>query len=262
MRDLPRVEAAGLTNALPLGRNRTWSAGAQGVIYKRDEYPLAFVHVLTEGYLKAAGIALKDGRDFTERDTPESRPVVLVNETLGRRLWPGKNPLGQLMASGNKPRVVVGVVEDVRHLGLEQGSGSEMYFSLRQVPDYGSLDLVIRSKMDDRALTGAVRHVLLPLDPGLPNEQFHTLQGLVDPGRFAASLHRPSLVRLRALRFDPGIARHLCSVLLFSRTAHPGDRHPSGLRRISLAFSRRPSCWRRWHWPLAVCCSVPLLRLC
>ncbi|MDQ2776018.1 MAG: hypothetical protein M3Y57_14045 [Acidobacteriota bacterium] len=91
VRELPGVEAAGLTDALPLGRNRTWG-GALGVVYKRGEYPEAFVHVVSGGYLKAAGIALKDGRDFNERDTSSSEPVILVNETLGRRLWPGQNP--------------------------------------------------------------------------------------------------------------------------------------------------------------------------
>jgi predicted permease len=193
VRELPGVEAAGLTDALPLGRNRTWGAGALGVVYKRGEYPEAFVHVVTGGYLKAAGISLKDGRDFNERDTPSSEPVILVNETLGRRLWPGRNPIGQLMAGEpNKPRRVIGVVKDVRHLTLEQDSGPEMYFSVRQVPDYGSLNLVVRSRMDDSALTSSVRRVLLPINPEMPNEQFHTLQQLVDravsPRRFIVLL--------------------------------------------------------------------------
>jgi predicted permease len=193
VRELPGVQAAGFTDALPLGRNRTWGAAAVGVVYKRNEYPEAFVHVVTDGYLRAVGISLKAGRDLSERDTPQSEPVILVNETLGRNLWPGRDALGQLIDAGpGKPRRVVGVVKDVRHLALEQESGPEMYFSMRQVPDYGSMDLVVRSRMDDSALTASVRRVLLPLNPGLPKEQFHSLQQLVDrsvsPRRFIVLL--------------------------------------------------------------------------
>ncbi len=67
-----------------------------------------------------------------------------------------------------------------------------MYFPVRQVPDYGSLNLVVRSRMDDSALTSSVRRVLLPINPEMPNEQFHTLQQLVDravsPRRFIVLL--------------------------------------------------------------------------
>jgi predicted permease len=192
VREIPAVEAAGYADALPLGRNRTWGAGALGVQYRRDDYPLAFVHIVTEGYLKAAGIELKAGRDFTQRDTPASEPVVLVNESLGRRLWPGQNPLGKQMTGQVRPFRVVGIVKDVRHLALEQDSGSEMYYSVRQVPDYSDLNLVVRSRLDDSALTSAVRRVLLPLDPALPKEQFQTMQHLVDravsPRRFIVLL--------------------------------------------------------------------------
>ncbi|MFL6463062.1 MAG: ADOP family duplicated permease [Bryobacteraceae bacterium] len=193
VRELPGVEAAGLTDALPLGRNRTWGAAAQGVVYKRGEYPSAFVHVVTDGYLKAAGIPLKDGRDLSERDTAASEPVILINETLGRQLWPGQNPLGRLIDAGpGKARRVVGFVDDVRHLALEQASGAEMYFPIRQVPDYGSVHLVVRSRLDESALSSSVRRVLLPLNPGLPKEQFHALQQVVDravsPRRFIVLL--------------------------------------------------------------------------
>jgi predicted permease len=193
VRNIPGVEAAGFTDAPPLGRNRTWGAPAQGVLYKRDDFPLAFVHIVTDGYLKAAGIRMKAGRELDERDTPDSQRVILVNESLGRQLWPGQDPIGHyIITGGDKPRLVVGVVRDVRHLALERDSGSEMYMTVRQVPDYGSLYLVVRSRMSDAALTASVRRVLLPLDPGLPKEEFHSLQQVVDqaasPRRFVVLL--------------------------------------------------------------------------
>jgi predicted permease len=193
VRELNGVEAAGLTDALPLGRNRTWGAGAQGVSYKDGEYPEAFVHVVTDGYLQAMGISLKAGRDFTPLDTAKTEPVVVINETLARTLWPGQNALGQRLANGSpKGAQVVGVVEDVRHLALEQSSGSEMYFPVRQVPDYGSLDLVVRSTHDPVTLTSQVRAAILPLYPGLPHERFRTMQQVIDrsvsPRRFIVLL--------------------------------------------------------------------------
>jgi predicted permease len=193
VRETSGVEAAGLTDALPLGRNRTWGAAAKGVVYERDHYPDAFVHIVTDGYLKAMGIPLKAGRDISERDTKGTEPVILVNETLARNLWPGQNPLGRLMKAGDeKDKRVIGVVSDVRHLALEQSSGAEMYFPMRQTQDYASVDLVVRSTREGSDLSSSVRSVLLPLDPGLPREQFRTLRQIVDqavsPRRFIVLL--------------------------------------------------------------------------
>ena len=193
VREINGVEAAGVTDALPLGRNRTWGAAAKGVVYKRGEYPLAFVHIVSDGYLKAMGIPLKAGRDFSERDTTATESVIMINETLARRLFPGENPLGRLMRAGDdKDKRVVGVVSDVRHLALEQASGPEMYFPIRQTRDYASVDLVVRSRMNGGDLSGSVRSVLLPLDPGLPREKFRPVQQIVDqsvsPRRFIVLL--------------------------------------------------------------------------
>jgi len=182
VRELNGVEAAGVTDALPLGRNRTWGAAAKGVVYKRGEYPLAFVHIVSDGYLKAMGIPLIAGRDFSERDTTATESVILINETLARRLFPGQNALGRLMRAGDdKDKRIVGVVRDVRHLALEQASGPEMYFPIRQTQDFASIDLVVRSKMNRNDLDASVRAALLPLDTGLPYEKFRPLQQIVDP---------------------------------------------------------------------------------
>lgn len=152
VRETPGVQAAGLTDALPLVRDRTWGAAAKGVVYKRGEYPEAFVHVVSDGYLEAMGIKLKAGRNINQRDTPKREQVILVNETLARKLWPGQDPLGRLMVAGSGgDRRVVGIVRDVRHLAVEQAAGPEMYFPIRQVPDYGSVELVVRRADSQRA---------------------------------------------------------------------------------------------------------------
>jgi predicted permease len=164
------------------------------VIYDRDHNPpLAFVHIATDGYLSAMGIALKDGREFSERDRePNAEPVMLVNETLARELWPGQNPIGRLVAGQKKDVRVVGVVRDVHHLGAEQAGGAEVYYLMGQTGDFGSMNLVVRSRLTLPELNSSVREQLLQVDRGLPLEQFQPLQVLVDhsvsPRRFIVFL--------------------------------------------------------------------------
>jgi predicted permease len=193
VRSIPGVEAAGLTDSLPLGRNRTWGAGAKGKTYPLGEYPSAFVRMITDGYVKAMGMSLKKGRDLTEYDTANSTPVILINETMARTLWPGQNPIGQMMSGTcGKERQVVGVVGDVRHMALEKGSGSEMYLPMRQCTDYGSWDLAIRSTLPLTVLASSVGSSLRPIAPDLPKGGMRPLTQLVDravsPRRFIVSL--------------------------------------------------------------------------
>lgn len=190
-RDVPGVTAAGLSDALPLGRNRSWGAGAKGKIYPRGQYPSSFVRVVSDGYIRAMGIPLRAGRDFTAQDLPTSDPVIVVNETLARNLWPNENPLGQVMRACGE-RKVVGIVGDVRHLALEQGSGNEMYLPIRQCADFASVDLVLRTSLPPATLAAGVRGALRSLDPNLPGNDFRPLQVLVDkavsPRRFVVLL--------------------------------------------------------------------------
>ena len=190
-RSIPGITAAGLTDALPLGRNRSWGAPAKGQVYPRGKFPNAFVRVVSDGYLRAMGIALIAGRDISERDTPTADPVIVINQTMARTLWPGQNAIGQTMRACGE-RHVVGVVGDVRHLALEQSSGMEMYLPMRQCRDFASVDLVIRTSLDPAEFAASVRAALKPIAPNLPGKDFRTLQQLVDkavsPRRFVVLL--------------------------------------------------------------------------
>ncbi len=184
---IPGVHAAGLTDALPLGRNRSWGAGVKGVVYARNEYPSVFPRIISDGYFKAMGIPIIAGRDFSERDAPSTEQVVVINQTMARSLWPGQNALGKFLQA-DRDRRVVGIVGDVRHLALEQGSGNEMYLPIRQCNDYQSVDLVVRTTLPPNGLAYAIRTTLKTLDPNLPGNDFRSLQTLVDkavsPRRF------------------------------------------------------------------------------
>jgi predicted permease len=193
VRDIPGVERAGITDALPLGRNRTWGSPAKGVTYERGRFPSAFVRVVSDGYASALGIPLRAGRDILPSDTAASEPVIMINETMARNLWPGEDPIGKYLLGGcAKERKVIGVVGDVRHLALEQASGNEMYLPMRQCTDQSSADLVVRSALPPTHLAGAIRAALQPIAANLPGNDFRTLQQLVDkstsPRRFLVRL--------------------------------------------------------------------------
>jgi predicted permease len=193
VKEIPGVESAGITDALPLGRNRTWGARAKGVTYERGQAPSAFVRVVSDGYTAAMGIPLRAGRDIAPSDTAATEPVIVINETMARTVWPGEDAIGKYILGGcAKERRVVGVVGDVRHLALEQTSGNEMYLPMRQCSDQASADLVVRSTLPPVQLAGAIRAALRPIAPNLPGSGFRPLQLLVDksvsPRRFLVLL--------------------------------------------------------------------------
>jgi predicted permease len=190
-RSLPGMRAAGLTEFLPLGGDRSWQVSGKGQVYPKNRHPEAYMRVVSDGYFESVGIRLKAGRVFTERDRASGEPVVLVNETLARTLWPGQDAIGQIVTQDGGRRVV-GVVADVRHDSLETVGGSEMYRPMPQTTDYSAMNLVVRTVLPPDQLAAGVRAALRPLDPNLPVCEFTTLQDLVEkavsPRRFLVVL--------------------------------------------------------------------------
>lgn len=190
-RSVPGILAAGITDVLPLSDNRGWAVSAAGQVYRKGYQPEAFVRVVSDGYFEAAGIPLHAGRTLTERDRAGSERVVVINETLARTLWPGQNPLGQMITTDGG-RQVVGVVADVRHAALESAGGPEMYLPMRQTGDYAAMQLVVRTALPPDSLASGMRAALRPIDPNLPVREFVTFQDLVDravsPRRFLVLL--------------------------------------------------------------------------
>ena len=185
------IEASGLTDVLPLEGDRSWSVAGKGQIYSRNNYPKAFVRIVSDGYLKAMGIPLLAGRDFTQHDTPDTEQVIIVNKTLAERLWPGQDAVGQVVTQDGGRRVV-GVVGGVRHVTVEDESGSEMYLPMRQTNDFSAVQLVLRTSLPEATVPTVVRSALKPVAPNLAANEFRTIQELVDkatsPRRFVAML--------------------------------------------------------------------------
>jgi predicted permease len=190
-KSVPGVVGAGLTDALPLGRNRSWGVGVKGRTFPKGDNPVGFVRVVSYGYLGAMGIPIRSGRDLSERDGASDDPVILINETMARTLFPGGDALGKIIRA-DKERRIVGVVGDVRHLALEQGAGMEFYLPVRQCGDWAGLDLVVRTTLPPEQFASAIRAALKPIAPNLPGNDFRLVQQLVDkavsPRRFVVLL--------------------------------------------------------------------------
>ena len=178
-RSVPGVRAAGLIDVLPFAGDRSWQVSGKGQIYPKDRHPEAFIRVVSDGYFEAAGVRLQTGRGFTERDRALTEQVVIVNQTLARTLWPGQDPIGQIVTQDGGRRVI-GVVADIRHETLEVTGGSEMYLPLRQTGDYAAMELVVRTMLPPEALASGIQTALRRLDPNLPVGKSQSLQDLVD----------------------------------------------------------------------------------
>ena len=191
---IPGVEAVGLTDTLPLGRNRTWGLSAKGVVYRDGEQPFAFPRMVSPGYIGAMGIKLLQGRDFTNRDTTESERVAILNEAAAERLWPGEDPIGRKIAinANDEDWTIVGVVANVRHSSLEEESGLEMYYPIAQMADWRAADMVVQAALPAESLVPAVRSALHEVDETMPTDDYQTLGSIVDraasPRRFLVSL--------------------------------------------------------------------------
>jgi len=186
---IPGVEAAGISDNLPMSRNRSWGIAAKGQLKSsaQDFIPV-FVYIVSPGYLKAMGMRLKEGRDIRWDDLYNNRSVVILNETVARKLWPSQDPIGRTAIAGGMDSEVIGVISDVRESSAEENAGAQMYLpSTKQFGPEGA-NLVVRSKLPSSALAMPVMRTLRQINQGQPATEFKRIQTLVDhstsPRRF------------------------------------------------------------------------------
>jgi putative ABC transport system permease protein len=186
---LPGVMVAGYTTSVPL----EWKGGTTGfVIEGRAPAPALTYDVnyreVSADYWKAVGIPLRDGRYFSDDDDTASLPVVIINETMARQYWPGEDSIGQHLAIDNQDvpvrwLTIVGIVNDVRQMGLDQPVRPEMYLPYRQFstqPWFAPRDLVVRTAGEPMGFANAIKHEIQAVDPAQPVSNVRTLDEVLD----------------------------------------------------------------------------------
>jgi len=190
---LPGVEAAGISDNLPLERNRGWGGPqAKGKTYRKGEVPGAFVYIVSPGYIEAMGMRLR-GRDFTWQDNMKGESTVILNEKAAKFVAPGEDAVGKVVLINGKEVHVIGVVADVHETNVEGTSGEQMYLpAMRDEWGPEGAELVVRTKLPPAQLAGSVLRTLRELNPNQPAVEFRPIQGIVDravsPRRFFVML--------------------------------------------------------------------------
>ncbi len=189
VRAIPGIEAAGIASSIPFGGSFDSSViTAEGYTPRPGESPLSTANSrVTPGYFEAMGIPLRRGRLFDGRDAGDATPVVIIDEWLANRYWPGQDPLGKRLYQGvpemaEEPvyRTIIGVVKEVRIGNLAgQEQVGHYYFPYDQDAE-ASIFLAIRSARDANAVMSAVRAEVTALDPNLPVYAVQTMSDRIN----------------------------------------------------------------------------------
>ena len=182
---LPGVVAVGGATTIPTGTLVTEFERPVWPEHVADEtlrVP-ASIRMVTPGYFPALGIGIAAGRPFDDRDRQGAPGVVMISETLARRLWPGQQAVGRRLVvdystAGTYPHEIVGVVKDVRFRGPRSEPLAEVYIPHAQ-RSYLILNVTLRSSVDPRTLIPAARQVLKEIDPQKPAHGAYPLEDLV-----------------------------------------------------------------------------------
>src|SRR5207245_8566813 len=182
---LPGLRSAALADSLPLSPFRArlmitppWLAPPPGSPPGSNMVQMSLMAV-SPSYFYTLGIPLLKGRTFTDGDNAQAAYVAVVNEALGRRLWPGEDPVGKDMpllgSPMNQKTTIVGIVGNTHHDGAGASVESEVYVPCLQAPG-GDLQLAVRTTADPASLADAVRREVAAVDPEQPIANVVTLE--------------------------------------------------------------------------------------
>ncbi|HEY6331137.1 MAG TPA: ABC transporter permease [Blastocatellia bacterium] len=181
MSALPGVAAAALAEHGPLGSRQ----GECSVRNSAGRLIQADYDRVSSGYFQTIGIPLASGRDFSFFDKADSQPVVIINESLARQLFPGEEPLGKIIRirddgslstdDGFRPVTIVGVVQDRRYYDLHAAPAPQIFTCIQQAFAYMPT-LHVRMEGDDEAATiAAVLREFNSIDTNFPVFNIRTL---------------------------------------------------------------------------------------
>ncbi|HUE85978.1 MAG TPA: ABC transporter permease [Vicinamibacterales bacterium] len=180
----PGVMSAALTNAVPMDaiqpgqlrfqiRGRTYASP--------DEQPATDLRIASPGYFATLGVPLVRGRFLTDLDHEDAPSTIVINETLARREWEGRDPIGAEVSANNGRTwaTVVGVVADVKMFGLDRDPIAQAYMPLRQAGAFQGR-VLLRMSGDPAQAAAVIRDAVRSIDPNLPIENMRTLDEVRD----------------------------------------------------------------------------------
>jgi len=183
---LPGVDSAAAVDGLPLDANR----GNMDIALTRiDGNPpaapggkvLVELRLVSPEYFRTMGVGLARGRFFTQQDRTNSAAVVIINQTLARRYFPGQDPVGRRISSpdlGTEPCEIAGVVNDIKQASLDANAGPEVFRPLLQ-ECFFSVSIVARSRSAPGPIFDAIRREATGLDMAVPASNSRTLDQLI-----------------------------------------------------------------------------------
>lgn len=183
----PEVSSVGFVTRLPLMstlNNVTTFLAIEGRPLPPGERPEIDFRRASTGYFQTMGIPLLSGRLVTEQDVMNNAHSVLINEAMAKRFWPGEDPVGKristAVATGQQTawQTVVGVVGNVRHLGLDIEPRPEIYYHTNTQPPFGPV-VVVRTTSDPSRLISIARAKVRELDRDAPVSHVNTMEQLV-----------------------------------------------------------------------------------
>jgi putative ABC transport system permease protein len=177
----PGVTAAGLVSAAPFEGGGDNGLVPEGRPLNIESAVQSDMRLVTPGYFQTMGLRLRMGRVFTPQDRAGAPLVMVINQTLARRAWPGQDPIGKRVAccepgpdGGPNWKTVVGVVADVHARGLARAAPPEFYLPMAQAPNAAwrwidrTMTLALRTAGEPMTAAPAMRDAVWSLDRSLP----------------------------------------------------------------------------------------------